>query len=117
MIDRDILLLKLEAYSEESKELMLLKQYLQGRKLSVTINGVQSDPQPITHGIPHGSVLGPLLFTIFLNDLPQSIIQSVEDIYVDDNTISASASVSSLQEMMQKLLGHINQVVEWTNKN
>ena len=111
LIDHDIVLLKLEAYGVESKELMLLKQYLRGRKQSVTINGVQSDPQPITHGIPQGSVLGPLLFTIFINDLPQSIVQSVVDIYADDTTISASASVSSPQEMMQKLQGDINQVV------
>ena len=117
LINHHILLLKLEAYSVESKELMLLKQYLQGRKQSVTINGVRSDPQPITHGVPQGSVLGPLLFTIFMNDLPQSIVQSVVDIYADDTTISASASVSSPQEMTQKLQGDINQVVEWTNKN
>ena len=44
LIDHDILLLKLEAYGVESKELMLLKQYLRRRKQSVTINGFQSDP-------------------------------------------------------------------------
>ena len=117
LIDHDILLLKLEAYGVESKELMLLKQHLRGRKQSVTINVVQSDPQPITHGVPQGSVLGSLLFTIFINDLLRSIVQSVVDIYADDTTISASASVSSPQEMTQKLQGDINQVVEWTNKN
>ncbi len=78
---------------------MLFEQYLQGRKQSVTINGVQSDPQPITHGVPQGSVLGPLLFTIFINDLPQSVLQPVVDIYADDTTMSASASVLSQLEV------------------
>ena len=99
LIDHDILLLKLQAYGVESRELMLLEQYLQGRKQSVTINGVQSDPQPITHGVPQRSVLGPLLFTIFINDLPQSVLQPVVDIYADDTTMSASASVLSQLEV------------------
>ena len=81
LIDRDILLSKLEAYGIASKELMLLTSYLKGGRSSVTIDGVQSEYRLITHGVPQGSVLGPLLFIIFVNDLPNPVSQSTIDIY------------------------------------
>ena len=92
-IDHDILLSKLEAYATTSQELMLLTKYLKDRRSSVVIGGVQSEYRLITHGVPQGSVLGPLLFIIFVNDVPISVSQSTIDNYADDTTLSTSTVV------------------------
>ena len=117
LIDHDILLSKLEAYGITSKELMLLMSYLKGRRSSVTIGGVQSEYRPITHGVPQGSVLGPLLFIIFVNDLPNSVSQSTVDIYTDDTTLSTSAVVSDLPAIQQRLQDDINKIADWRSDN
>ena len=114
-IDHDILLSKLEAYGIISRELMLLTNYLKGRRSSVVINGVQSEYRQITRGAPQGSVLGPLLFIIFVNDLPNSVSQSIVDIYADDTTLSTSAVVSDLPAIQQRLQDDINKIADWTS--
>ena len=117
LIDHDILLSKLEAYGIISKELTLLANYLKGRRSSVVIGGVQSKYRLITHGVPQGSVLGPLLFIIFVNDLPNSVCQSTVDIYADDTTLSTSAVVSDLPAIQQRLQDDINNIADWTSNN
>jgi len=96
LIDHDKLLSKLEAYGVACKELLLFKDYLKGRAQSVVIDGVQSEYRLITHGVPQGSVLGPLLFITLVNDLPQAVTRSIVDIYADDTTLSTSAPVLDL---------------------
>ena len=117
LIDHDILLSKLEAYGIASKELMLLTSYLKGRRSSVVIGGMQSEYRLITHGVPQGSVLGPLLFIIFVNDLPNSVSQSTVDIYADDTTLSTSNAVSDLPVIQQRLQHDINKIADWTSDN
>ena len=107
----------MEAYGVESKELELINQYLQGRKQSVFIDGVQSEAKQVTHGVPQGSVLGPLLFIIFINDLPWTVKESVVDIYADDTTLSTSAPISTPDVVQQKLQDDMNRVLEWPNEN
>ena len=117
LFDHDILLFKFEAYGIVSKELMLLTSYLKGRRSSVVIGGVQSEYRLITHGVPQGSVLGPLLFMIFVNDLPNSVSQSTVDIYADDTTLSTSNVVSDLPVIQQRLQHDINKIADWTSDN
>ena len=117
LFDYDILLSKFEAYGIVSKELMLLTSYLKGRRSSVVIGGVQSEYRLITHGVPQGSVLGPLLFIIFVNDLPNSVSQSTVDIYADDTTLSTSNVVSDLPVIQQRLQNDINKIADWTSDN
>ena len=65
--------------------------YLSDRKRQVFIDGVQSDFCNVTCGIPQGSILGPLLFTIYINDLPSCNLFSKPRMYADDTTLTTSA--------------------------
>jgi hypothetical protein len=72
----------------------------------------------ITHGVPHGSVLGPLLFIIFINVLPKAITKSVVDIYADNTTVSASATWKSSPSVIQdNLQEDVDRVTKWSFDN
>ena len=94
-IKHDILLAKLEHYGIRGPALDLLSDYLTSRFQYVTIDGVCSDLLPITIGVPQGSVLGPLLFIIYINDIENCIISDVNKsmfvLFADDTNVFISA--------------------------
>ena len=71
-VDHDILLLKMEHYGVRGSTLQWFKSYLHERKQYVYINGECSELKQISCGVPQGFVLGPLLFLIYINDLPNT---------------------------------------------
>ena len=80
------LLQKLRAYGVCGNLLNWIQHFLTGRKQRVTVNGKLSAWAIVLSGIPQGSVLGPILFVIFINDLPD-MIRSTVKIFADDTKI------------------------------
>ena len=74
-INHDVLLKKLDLYGLETSATSLLKSYLENRRQICSGNGALSREKNITCGIPQGSILGPLLFLVYINDLPNSLKQ------------------------------------------
>ena len=73
VVDHDLLLQKLSIYGFEESLLAWTRSYLHGRSQCVVINGCLSKLLPVSTGVPQGSILGPLLYTIFTNELPEVI--------------------------------------------
>ena len=90
IIDHPLLLKKLDAYGVRGSELKWFTDYLSGRKQRVVMDGVLSVWKDIVKGVPQGSILGPLLFTIFVNDLPDTVEQCTVNLYADDSAIYTS---------------------------
>ena len=80
------LLFKLESFGVCGKLLNLLKDYLSNRFQRVLLNGQESSWLPIKAGVPQGSILGPLLFLIYINDLPDGLY-SIPKLFADDTSL------------------------------
>ena len=111
----DLLIAKLHAYGFSLDALKLMHNYLTGRKQRVKINNSYSSWQELFFGVPQGSILGPLLFNIFLCDL----FLNVEDIdiasYADDNTPYTTGK--SVPEVIEKLEDTSDKLFKWFSDN
>ena len=76
VVDHDLFIQKLELYGFDDNSLKWMKNYLSGRSQAVYIDGVLSSFLPVDVGVPQGSILGPLCYVIFTNDLPETILAS-----------------------------------------
>ena len=100
------LLLKAEAMGIRGNILKWIQSFLQHRQQCVVINGTYSRQAPVTSGIPQGSVLGPVLFILYINDLPVGITSSVKMFAVDTklyNNSSKEQGTQTLQDDLEKL--------------
>ena len=89
-INHQILMQKLPHFGINDKTCNWVQNYLENRKQKCTVNGRTSCVRDITCGVPQGSILGPLLFLLFVNDMDQDLIHSKVLLYADDTVLYAS---------------------------
>ena len=88
LINHELLIAKLKAIGVSEDHLPLFIDYMSDRKQYVNIDEYHSSTGSINLGAPPGSILGPVLFLVFINDLPASLRNTMTDIYADDTTTS-----------------------------
>ena len=88
-VNHDILLIKLQKMGIQNNELLWFKNYLKNREQFVVINNIASKIFFCNTGVPQGSILGPLLFLIYINDLP-SCSKFLSLLFADDTTLLLS---------------------------
>ena len=115
-LPHDLLLAKLYAYGFDMKSVTLLHSYLTTRKQRVKIDNVYSSWEEILFGVPQGSILGPLLFNIFVCDLFEFINKDVNIAsYADDNTPYKTAKLP--EEVIRSLENTSLDMLSWFSNN
>ena len=114
-VDHEILLKKLYHYGIRGIALSLFRSYLTGRSQFVSLDGIRSVDKVTRHGVPQGSVLGPLLFLLYINDLNCAIKHSLVHHFADDtNLLHFSDSLKQLAKQMDLDLKYL---CHWLNAN
>ena len=114
-IDHDILLYKLNNYGIRGIVLSWLKSYLSNRQQLVSIENVESSLLNIKCGVPHGSILGPLLFLIYINNIVNSSTVLAFVLFADDTNIVLSHT--NLNELIDTLNAELRKVSSWFKCN
>ena len=115
LVDHNILLEKLKLYHLSTNALLWFDSYLSNRKQKVVCGGFASSWQTVKSGVPQGSIIGPLLFILYVNDLPLYTENSEVDMYADDGTLSfASNNVSVIEHNLSK---DLKSVEVWCTHN
>ena len=101
-VNHDILLAKLKHYGIGNVELSWFKSYLTNRKQICCLYNNMSEPEQIICGVPQGSIIGPLLFILYVNDLPTCFSKCSVNIYADDTVFYyGSDDVNTIKHVMQ----------------
>ena len=113
------LLHKLKSYGHSGQIFGLISSFLSNRRLRVILDGKSSEEYPVNVGVPQGSILGPTLFLLYINDLPDDVICDIA-IYADDSTLYSKCDRASdlwqQLELASKLESDLRDTVDWGKK-
>ena len=115
MVNHDLLLTKLKIYRFSNITIEWFSSYLYDRTQVVKIGNTISSKRNVEYGVPQGSILGPLLFLLYVNDLPLYIDSSYLDMYADDSTLHTSAN--SFNDLQVNLQNNVYNIENWCNEN
>ena len=113
-VSHKILLHKLHHYGIRGPAYALIENYLTSRNQFVTFNNTSSSTKPINIGLPQGSILGPLLFLIYINNLP-NVINSTPRLFADDTCLILRQL--SLLSLEKACLDELIQLKDWCDAN
>jgi hypothetical protein len=120
VLNHEVLLSKLNSYGIRGVANLWFESYLSHRKQCVEINNLSkgksvSTTKDLVHGVPHGSILGPLLFSLYINDLPLNITGSKIILFADDTNILVSDENST--NLQHKLDNVMTELQTWFTLN
>ena len=116
LVNHNTLISKLKVYFPNSQITKLIESYLTNRSQFVLLNGKTSNKRVIQSGVPQGSVLGPLFFIVYINDLPLHLNKETENtLFADDSALyTANRQISTINNTLQDSL---NKTHAWCNRN
>ena len=113
-VNHEILLQKLSSYEIKGDTHKFFECYLKDRTQCCSVNGHMSSLETIEYGVPQGSILGPLLFLIYMNDLPLCLDNVDITMFADTNFMKA---INSLKEIKEELVPALKKVYNWLRCN
>ena len=114
-VDHDIILMKMKSYGIMNTAYDWVKSYLCDRVQYVTYNAMHSNRSAITCGVPQGSLLGSLLFSLYIYDLSSVSQSSLSILFADDTNVFIKGT--KLQELCNRLNAELNNIQNWLSCN
>ena len=115
MLPHSLYIQKLAKYVADDNTVSLNKDYLRDRNQRVKLAGTFTPWLPVKRGIPKGSILGPLLFNIFMNDLPRVINFTILSTYADDTQIFYAGD--NVTDVEQAINSDLSKIDKWYEEN
>ena len=104
-------------FNFSSSSLTLINSYLTNRAQAVVVNDKTSRLLPVNRGVSQGSILGPLLFCLYINDLPKVINTCRTHLYADDVQLYSYCKPSEINNHVAKINDDLTQILSWTSQN
>ena len=114
-LNHELIVAKLEAYGFNQESLLFIYDYLSNRTQRTKVKSSYSSEKEIKHGVPQGSILGPLIFNIYMNDMFYFIEDTDIANYADDNT--PYANEDSIEKLLETLERNTNILFKWFKLN